>query len=628
MRFLNRMATAASYRFWGGKELMGVLVRLAGLVLEHRGTLIAAILCMVGYNLFTAAPAWYIKDVVDSLEQGEVPAISRFVLVGGGIVLIFVLKGLFFFGQNYLMGVVGQRLVTNLRARLYAHMQKLSFSFFARTAAGDLITRFTSDLLNLQNALTLSISGPLRDIPQIFLFLAILVVRSWELFLVSLGLIPVALWLISRFGKRTNVLTSERLATFSAMTTLLVETISGIRVVKAFSMERYEQQRFEEANEELYRKNLKTIRVVSYSTPALEIIGAIAGGSIIMFGGFLIIQGRITAGDFVSFLLAFFMLNQPIKKLNGFNLKVQEGIAVARRVFEFLDTEPEVEERPGARELPPMREGIRIDVKRFGYKEQEEEPALKDVQVEIQAGQVVALVGTSGSGKTTLVNLIPRFFDLKEGTITIDGHDIQGVTLRSLRSQIAIVTQEIFLFNDTVANNIVYGNISRPREDIVAAARAANAHEFIMALPAGYETMVGEGGMHLSGGQRQRLAIARALIKDAPILILDEATSALDSESEIEVQQAIENLLRNRTTIVIAHRLSTIRKADRIYVLDKGRVVEQGRHQELLLLGGQYKKLYEMQFRDAGPPEQGRFPWQRWLNRIIEREATRFAKPS
>jgi len=628
LRFLNRMATAASYRFWGGKELMGVLVRLAGLVLEHRGTLIAAILCMVGYNLFTAAPAWYIKDVVDSLEQGEVPAISRFVLVGGGIVLIFVLKGLFFFGQNYLMGVVGQRLVTNLRARLYAHMQKLSFSFFARTAAGDLITRFTSDLLNLQNALTLSISGPLRDIPQIFLFLAILVVRSWELFLVSLGLIPVALWLISRFGKRTNVLTSERLATFSAMTTLLVETISGIRVVKAFSMERYEQQRFEEANEELYRKNLKTIRVVSYSTPALEIIGAIAGGSIIMFGGFLIIQGRITAGDFVSFLLAFFMLNQPIKKLNGFNLKVQEGIAVARRVFEFLDTEPEVEERPGARELPPMREGIRIDVKRFGYKEQEEEPALKDVQVEIQAGQVVALVGTSGSGKTTLVNLIPRFFDLKEGTITIDGHDIQGVTLRSLRSQIAIVTQEIFLFNDTVANNIVYGNISRPREDIVAAARAANAHEFIMALPAGYETMVGEGGMHLSGGQRQRLAIARALIKDAPILILDEATSALDSESEIEVQQAIENLLRNRTTIVIAHRLSTIRKADRIYVLDKGRVVEQGRHQELLLLGGQYKKLYEMQFRDAGPPEQGRFPWQRWLNRIIEREATRFAKPS
>ncbi|MBI4081833.1 MAG: ATP-binding cassette domain-containing protein [Candidatus Lambdaproteobacteria bacterium] len=575
---------------------------------------------MIGYNVFTAAPAWYIKDVVDTLEAGQVPGISRFVLIGLGIVLIFTAKGIFYYGQNYLMGIVGQRLIEALRARLYAHMSRLSFSFFTRTSTGELVTRFTSDLVNLQNAISLSISGPLRDIPQIFLLMAILVIRSWQLFLLSMILIPIAFWLISRFGSRTRLLTADRLSTFGQMTSLVVETIQGIRVVKAFGMEKYEQERFERANQELYRKNLKTIHVASYSTPLLEVIGAFAGGAIIMFGGFLIIQGYITAGDFVSFLLAFFMLNQPIRHMNGFMLKLQEGVAAAQRVFELLDTEPEVVDRPGAQTLEPFRGNIQMRVDRFGYKNAGE-PALRDVDLTVKAGQVVALVGASGSGKTTLVNLIPRFFELSEGRITIDGQDIQHVTISSLRAQISIVTQEIFLFNDTIANNIAYGNITRPHATIVEAARAANAHDFIMRLPNGYETYIGEGGMELSGGQRQRIAIARALIKDAPILILDEATSALDSESEREVQEAIENLVKNRTTLVIAHRLSTVRKADRIYVLDKGRVVEQGQHRELLRRGGQYKRLYEMQFRDAIFPEQSQFPWQRWWNRLLEREA-------
>jgi subfamily B ATP-binding cassette protein MsbA len=397
------------------------------------------------------------------------------------------------------------------------------------------------------------------------------------------------------------------------MTSLLLETINGIRVVKAFGMEAYEQKRFDAANEELNRKNVKTLRISSYSTPILETIGAIGGACIFLLGGYLIIHHHIGVGDFASYLFLFFTLNEPIKKLNGFNLRIQEGIASATRVYAILDVAPEIADKPGATHLEPIRERLTIEVERFVY-DGNEEPALQDVRMEIEAGEIVALVGTSGSGKTTLVNLIPRFFDLKEGRILIDGRNIQDATLSSLRAQIAVVTQDVFLFNDTVASNIAYGNINCPREQIVQAAQAANAHDFILALPGGYDSVIGERGMQLSGGQRQRLSIARALIKNAPILILDEATSALDSESEQEVQIAIEHLLRNRTTIVIAHRLSTIRKAHRIYVLERSRIVEQGRHEDLLRKGGLYRKLYEMQFREEpAAPGSARLNWRRWL---------------
>jgi len=601
--------------FWGGKELFGVLVRLSRLLFLHTWLLVGGMLCMIGYTIFTAAPAWYIKDLVDAIEKGHIPPMEKFILVAFGIVLIFSLRGVFYFGHNYLIGVMGQRMVTDLRMRLYEHLLRLHFSFFTGRAAGDLIARFTSDLLTLRNSLSVSITGPLRDLPQMLIFIGILFYRSWHLALASLGMLPIAMWMIRRFGKRSSQLATLRQESQGELTELLVETIGGIRVVKAFGMERYEEERFHKANQELLERQNRSLRITSYSPPMLESLGAIAAAGIFMLGGYLIIQKSITTGDFASFIFAFFLLSDPIKKLNGFALKLHDGIAAARRVFSLLDIEPEVVDKPGAKELPPIQHGVSIQIDRFQYPSKNE-PALTNIRIDVKRGEVIALVGSSGAGKTTLVNLIPRYFDVQEGQILIDGHNIQDVTLRSLRAQIAVVTQEIFLFHDTVRTNIAYGNIDCPAERIRDAAVAANAHEFIMALPHGYDTVIGEGGMYLSGGQRQRLSIARALIKDAPILILDEATSALDSESEIEVQQAIERILENRTTFVIAHRLSTIRRATRIYVFDDGRVVESGRHEDLLQRAGQYKRLYEMQFRDIlSDQDSSSFPWQRWWGR-------------
>jgi subfamily B ATP-binding cassette protein MsbA len=617
LSFLRRGWSAMMARFWGGVEDWHQIQRLFGMLLRYKGLIGVALVCMVGYNLFNALPAWYVKDVVDSLQKGRVPDLTKFTLVGVGIFLIFFAKGVFYFGHNYLLGKATQRMIHGLRSRLYAHLQTLSFSFFSNRPAGDLISRFTADLVTLQDSVRMIVLGPLRDVPQIFVFLAILLYRSWQLFLFSLVIIPIALVLIQRFGKRTKRLTTQRLASFGEMTTVLHETINGIRVVKAFSMEGYERGRFERANADVLHRYNRTIRIMSYSQPMLETIGALAGAGIIMFGGYLILHQHITPGDFVSFLLAFFMLNDPIRKLNSFGMQLQEGMAAASRVYELLDIEPEEVDAPDARPLRPIREALRIQVERFAYTGAGGKAALTDIDLEVKAGQVVALVGPSGAGKTTLVNLIPRFFNLLEGAIRIDGVDTREGTIASLRGQIAIVTQEIFLFNDTVANNIAYGNPACPREEIVAAATAAYADTFIRALPKGYDTLIGEGGIHLSGGQRQRLAIARALIKNAPILILDEATSALDSESEQEVQKAIAALIQNRTTIVIAHRLSTISHADLICVMEKGRIVERGGHDELLRKGGLYKRLYEMQFRDAPTPAgAGRFPWRRLIGRV------------
>jgi subfamily B ATP-binding cassette protein MsbA len=382
---------------------------------------------------------------------------------------------------------------------------------------------------------------------------------------------------------------------------LLVETISGIRVVKAFGMESYEGKRFGEANDRLYRNHMRSILIDSYSTPVIEVIGATAGATIVIYGGYLIINGVITPGDFTSFILSFFMLNDPVKKLNGFNLKLQEGLVALRRIFAVLDEHPDIVSPANAHRLEPLQQGIEIDVKRFGYPGKES-PALQNIQLFLPKGQALALVGSSGSGKTTLANLIPRFFDVDEGSIRVDDHDLRNLDLSSLRKQISIVTQDTVLFNDTIANNIAYGDPDCSRERMIAAAKAANAHEFILQQPEGYDTLIGERGVRLSGGQRQRLAIARALVKDAPILILDEATSALDSESEIEVQQAIEHLMTNRTTLVIAHRLSTIRNAHRICVLEEGCMVELGGHTELLQRKGRYHQLYAMQFQEDSSP--------------------------
>jgi len=341
---------------------------------------------------------------------------------------------------------------------------------------------------------------------------------------------------------------------------------------------------------------MRSIMIDSYSYPIIEIVGAAAGATIVAFGGYFIINGQITPGDFTSFLISFFMLNEPVKKLNGFNLKLQEGFAAVRRIFSILDVKDEIIISPNAKKITSFEKEIDLNIKAFHYPENED-PAIRDFKLTLRKGEAVALVGSSGAGKTTIANLIPRFYDVTRGSVMIDGHDLRNLDLLSLRKLIAIVTQDTILFNDTIASNITYGQPDCSKERMFAAARAANAHKFINEQPEGYETLIGEKGTRLSGGQRQRLSIARALVKDAPILILDEATSALDSESEIEVQQAIEHLMENRTTLVIAHRLSTIRNSDRICVMENGQIVEQGTHKELLIEGGRYQQLYEMQFK-------------------------------
>ena len=571
--------------------------RLYELIAPLKGWVFFSIVCMVGYNIFTAAPAYYAKDIVDAIAYGDNPELKQYFLVGLGMMIVFAIKGLFFFGHNYSVGHLVQSLIVKLRQQLFDHLVNLSLTFFNRSKTGDLISRFTNDLHVFQNMLQVGVTGPFRDIPQFFLLLGIMFFRSWQLALVTMTIIPVAIFFIQIFGQRNKIAVSKRQISFGDLSSLLVETISGIRVVKAFGMEKYESKRFKDANDDLYKNHMRSIMIDSYSYPVIEIIGAAAGATIVAYGGYLIINDQITAGDFTSFVISFFLLNEPVKKLNGFNLKLQEGIAAVQRIFNILDVKDDIVISPDATKLTSFDREINLNIQAFHYPDQDE-PAVKDFQLTLQKGEAVALVGSSGAGKTTIANLIPRFYDITRGEVYIDGHDIRDLDIVSLRKLIAIVTQDTILFNDTIASNITYGQPDCSKERMYAAAQAANAHKFILEQSDGYETVIGEKGARLSGGQRQRLSIARALVKDAPILILDEATSALDSESEIEVQQAIEHLMENRTTIVIAHRLSTIRNADRICVMENGQIVEQGTHNELLSKEGRYQQLYEMQFQD------------------------------
>tara|TARA_B100000700_G_scaffold329508_1_gene451466 strand:+ start:303 stop:2072 length:1770 start_codon:yes stop_codon:yes gene_type:complete len=579
------------------EKTKNIFWRIFQILAPLKAWILFSIICMAGYNIFTAAPAYYAKDIVDAIVYGENPELEQYFLVGLGMIIVFAIKGVFFFGHNYSVGHLIQKLIVKLRQNLFEHLVNLSLTFFTRSKTGDLISRFTNDLHVFQNMMQVGVTGPFRDIPQFFILIGIMFYRSWQLAFVTMIIIPIAVFFIQIFGQRNKIAVSKRQISFGGLSSLLVETISGIRVVKAFGMEKYESKRFNSANDDLYKNHMRSIMIDSYSYPIIEIIGAAAGATIVAFGGYLIINGQITPGDFTSFLISFFMLNEPVKKLNGFNLKLQEGLAALKRIFDVIDVKDDIVNLPNSKKIESFKSEINLNVKAFHYPEKEE-PSVKDFQLIVQKGEAVALVGSSGSGKTTVANLIPRFYDVTRGGIKIDGIDLRDLELVSLRKLIAIVTQDTILFNDTIESNITYGQPDCSRERMYAAARAANAHQFISEQPDGYQTVIGEKGTKLSGGQRQRLSIARALVKDAPILILDEATSALDSESEIEVQQAIEHLMENRTTIVIAHRLSTIRNADRICVMEDGKIVEEGTHDDLLLKEGRYKKLYEIQFRN------------------------------
>jgi subfamily B ATP-binding cassette protein MsbA len=490
---------------------------------------------------------------------------------------------------------IGQHVIADIRSQLNAHFQHLSLSFYNRTPTGTLLSRMTNDVELMRSALTDAVASVMKDLTSLLVLLAVAFFMDWTLALIAFVAFPLTVVPILRLSRRLRRVTRKGQVTLGNLATLLQETIQGNRVVKAFGMEDYEIRRFDAESERLVGLYMRAARIKAFTTPMMEVLASFGIAGVVWYGGSSVMAGGRTPGSFMAFLTAMLLLYDPFKGLTKTNNVVQQGLAGASRIFEMLDQASDVVERPTATALQGFREGVRFEDVTFRY---EAEPVLREVNLEIRRGEAVALVGRSGSGKSTLADLIPRFYDVTEGRITVDGRDVRDLALASLRAEIAIVTQFTFLFNDTVRTNIAYGDVGTSLERIEAAARAANAHDFICELPQGYDTVIGELGVKLSGGQRQRLAIARALLKNVPILILDEATSALDNESERLVQEAIERLMAGRTTLVIAHRLSTIRNADRIAVLDRGRIIEEGTHAELLSRNGEYRRLYDMQFRD------------------------------
>jgi subfamily B ATP-binding cassette protein MsbA len=567
--------------------------RLLEFVKPYWKHMAGAMVCMLFVSAATSGSAFLVKPVLDDVFFKKDLVMLK--LIPLAIIGIFILKGVFDYGQAFLMSYVGQKIIADLREKIYNHIQSLSLSFFTRNPTGVLMSRILNDVNMIQGAVTDAVTGLLKDCFTLIGLVAVIFYRDWFLASVALVVFPVAVYPIVKFGKKLRSYSTRSQSSMANITTILLESITGTRIVKAFNMEDHERQRFAKENRRLFGILIKSVRVRAISHPLMEFLGGLGIAFIVFYGGRSVIQGEATPGTFFSFLAALLMLYEPVKRLSGINNTVQQGLAAAVRIFEVLDTVPEIRDQPGAQVLTSVSRAIEYQDVSFKY---EEDWVLKNINLRIKVGEMVAFVGASGGGKTTLVNLLPRFYDVTSGKVLIDGVDIRQLTTESLRSKIGIVTQTTILFNDTVRSNIAYGKVDQPFEEVVKAAQAAYAHGFIQNLPKGYETIIGEQGVKLSGGERQRISIARALLKNAPILILDEATSSLDSESEIEVQKALEYLMQGRTTLVIAHRLSTIRKADRIMVVINGTIVEEGTHEELLAKEGEYKKLYLLQFRD------------------------------
>ena len=574
---------------------MKTFQRLFMMAKQYYVRFIFAAICMVIAGGLQSALPLIAKPAIDEIFMSK--NITALKWIPFAVIAIFLFKGLANYGQNILMSSIGLRIVTNLRNQLYEQIQKQSLSFFAEHPTGLLMSRITNDVQSVQTASSEAITALVKDTFMLISLVGVIFYTDWKLALIAMVVFPLTIYPISRFGKKMRKVTTSSQIAMGTLNSLLQETISGTRIVKAFCMEKYENERFAAESERLFKYSMKAVSVNAISSPLMDFLGGLGIAAVITYGGYNVVQGNSTPGTFFSFIAAMLMLYEPIKRLTNVNNTINQGIAGADRIFSIIDRTPDIEDRPGAVTLPPVSRGIDIENVTFCY---ETAPVLKNINLSIKAGEVIAFVGMSGGGKTSLVNLIPRFYDVSAGRILIDGHDIRDVTLQSLRGQIAIVTQQTILFNDSVKNNIAYGDIQRTEEDIYNAARAANAHDFILRLPNGYDSNIGELGTKLSGGEKQRISIARALLKDAPILILDEATSSLDTEAEIEVQEALDNLMKGRTTLVIAHRLSTIRNADRIIALVNGEIVEEGNHDALMEKKGEYYRLYNLQFKDEG----------------------------
>jgi ATP-binding cassette, subfamily B, bacterial MsbA len=567
------------------------LHRLFGYARPYRGRFAVAIAAMVVYAAATAAVAALIQPVIDHvLPEGR--GLSTWCIE---LLLVYLIKGLGGYASAFVMTDIGQRVVRDLRDRLFRHILDQSATFFSRRTSGQLMSRITNDVNHVQQAVSETVGDLMREGLSLLGLAAYLFYLDARLALVAVTGAPLVVYPLIRFGKRIRSTTRRSQEHLEHLSHVTAEAFTGHRIVKAFGAEAHEEQRFRRASERLYRTNLKVTSALALLPPLMELLGGVAVVGLIWYGSRQIVDKALTEGDFAAFVAAAFMMYAPIKKLSRVNATLQQAMAASERIFEILDTHSEVPERPGAQPLARLRQAIEFRNVSFAY-DGVSKTILKDVSFTVRAGQAVAIVGLSGAGKTTLVNLVPRFYDVSDGAILIDGVDVRDVTLKSLRSQIAIVTQDTVLFDDTIANNITYGSPGASREDIETAAKAAHAHEFIATLPEKYETRIGERGQMLSGGQRQRIAIARALLRNSPMLILDEATSSLDAESELLVQDALQTLMRNRTSFVIAHRLSTVRRADAIIVLERGRIAEIGRHDELLSRpGGVYAKLYALQ---------------------------------
>lgn len=569
-------------------------LRLLNYIKPYTKTIITAIFCIIvaaGSNLYVP---WIIKDMIDKVLAEKDMEMLNYISIG--IVVVFLIRGIFYFAQSYLVSYVGQRVVIDIRGQLYRKFQRLPLAYYDNHRTGELMSYISNDVAALQNAMVDKLIELITESSIFVGSLAMMFYLDWKLSLLTFAVVPMVGQAMKIFGrklKRSGTLIQERLAD---MTAFLQESLAAVRVVKSFVREQHEIERYDRENERNFEAAMLNIRLMSMLTPTVEFLAALAVTVIVWFGGYEVVEGKITAGALVAFLTYAVNLANPVKRISRVFGTLQQAMAAADRVFELMDLPETIGDKPEAKPLSRVTGSVKVENVSFSYGE--DAPALRNISFEVKPGQMVAFVGPSGAGKSTIANLLPRFYDVTEGSILVEGMDVRDVTLGSLREQIGIVPQETMLFSGSVWENIRYGRLDATDEEVVAAAKAANADEFIRQLPEGYDTKLGERGVNISGGQRQRLAIARAILKDPQILILDEATSALDTESEKVVQAALDRLMVGRTSFVIAHRLSTILGADRILVIDHGEIVEAGTHEELLAKGGLYSNLYNIQFNN------------------------------
>lgn len=573
---------------------MTLYLRILSYIKPYMHRLIFAMFCTIMAAAGNLYIPWIIKDMIDEVLADKNGTMLNW--IAASIIAIFVVRGLFWYGQNYLMSYVGQSVIIDIRAAVFKKLQRLSVSFYDKNKTGTIMSYVTNDVNALQSAM---VENTIEMITEGFILIGSVVAMiylDWRLTLFTVCTFPVVLWFMEFFGKKIRK-TGGRIQECTAdITSVLQESVASARVIKSFVREDYEVDRFDVENRANFRANMKNAQLMATLTPVVELVAAIGVTMIIWYGGNNVINGTITAGSLVAFLTYAVNISNPIKRLTRVIGNIQKALAAAQRVFMIIDMPEEIAESRDAKQLPEVSGKVEFQNVSFAYDDKGN--VITDLSFSVKPGEVIAIVGPSGAGKSTIANLLPRFYDVNKGDIKIDGHSVREVTLDSLREQVGIVPQETMLFNGSVYNNILYGRLMATKEEIEAAAKAANAHDFIMQLTDGYETKLGDRGVNLSGGQRQRIAIARAILKNPRILILDEATSALDTESERVVQEALDRLMVGRTSFVIAHRLSTVKNADKILVLEKGNLVESGTHDELLALDGLYAHLYKIQYRN------------------------------